>query len=140
MTESTNTRSQILDIAQESIQRNGVNATSYADISKAIGIRKASIHYYFPTKEDLIKDLLDRYNQRFFALVEQIMTSEKSPKAKLDDYCGLFEATLNSGDRDQACLCGILSAELKTLSEPVADRVILSQNLISHWGNYEERL
>ena len=49
--ESTNTRSQILDIAQNLIQKNGVNAMSYDDISKAISIRKASIHYYFPTKE-----------------------------------------------------------------------------------------
>lgn len=123
MTESTNTRSQILDVAQDSIQRNGVNATSYADISKAIGIRKASIHYYFPTKEDLIKELLIRYNQRFFALVEGVMASSQSPTAKLNDYCSLFESTLSSGDGDKACLCGILSAELKTLSKPISELV-----------------
>ncbi|MEL6928361.1 MAG: TetR/AcrR family transcriptional regulator [Cyanobacteria bacterium J06600_6] len=124
MTESTNTRSQILDIAQDSIQRNGVNSTSYADISKAIGIRKASIHYYFPTKEDLIKELLDRYSQQFFTLVEQIVVSKKPPLGKLNSYCGLFAKTLNTGDRNKACLCGILSAELKTLSEPIVARVI----------------
>jgi len=121
--EKANTRSQILDIAQDSIQKNGVNATSYADISKAIGIRKASIHYYFPTKEDLIINLLDRYNQQFCHLLEQIVTSTKLPGSKLDAYYGLFEATLNSGDRDKACLCGILSAELKTLSEPIVERI-----------------
>lgn len=121
--ESTNTRSQILDIAQDLIQKTGVNAMSYADISKAVGIRKASIHYYFPTKEDLIADLLDRYNLRFRAVLEQIMANSESSASKLKRYCGLFAETLNSGEQDKACLCGILSAELKTLSLPVVDRV-----------------
>lgn len=121
--ESTNTRSQILDIAQDLIQKTGVNAMSYADISKAIGIRKASIHYYFPTKENLIADLLDRYNQQFHFLVEQIITSNNSAEEKLKRYCGLFEATLSSGEHDKACLCGILSAELKTLNAPVVERI-----------------
>ena len=96
---------------------------SYADISKAIGIRKASIHYHFPRKEDLIADLLDRYNERFCHLVEEIVASAKSPEVKLNHYCDLFVATLNSGEQDKACLCGILSAELKTLSPAIVDRI-----------------
>ncbi|WP_257998927.1 TetR/AcrR family transcriptional regulator [Fischerella thermalis] len=47
---STDTRTQILDTAQDLIQRVGVNAMSYQDISEAVGIRKASIHYHFPSK------------------------------------------------------------------------------------------
>ena len=120
---STNTRSQILDTAQDLIQRLGANAMSYADISKKVGIRKASIHYYFPSKEDLIANLLDRYNEQFCQLVEEIMTSSDSSETKLYRYCKLFEATLSSGEQDKACLCGILSAELKTLSEPLVDRI-----------------
>ena len=122
--ESVNTRSQILDVAQDLIQKNGVNAMSYADISKAIGIRKASIHYHFPTKEDLVVDLLDRYNQQFYQAVDVIMASDKSSEAKLNLYCGLFKNTLNSGEQDKACLCGILTAELKTLNNPIAKRII----------------
>ena len=120
---STNTRSQILDTAQDLIQRLGANAMSYADISKQVGIRKASIHYYFPSKEDLIANLLDRYNAHFFQLVEQIMVSNTSSESKLYSYCRLFVATLSSGEQDKACLCGILSAELKTLNTPLVDRI-----------------
>ncbi|MGD1921607.1 MAG: TetR/AcrR family transcriptional regulator [Pleurocapsa sp.] len=123
MESTTNTRSQILDIAQDLIQRNGVNAMSYADISKAVGIRKASIHYYFPSKEDLVIDLLDRYNEQFYCLLDEIMASPESPKVKLNNYFGLFEETLSSGEQDKACLCGILTAELKTLSTPIVERV-----------------
>ena len=121
--ESTNTRSQILDVAQDLIQKTGVNAMSYADISKAVGIRKASIHYHFPTKEDLIVDLLDRYSDQFSGLLNKIVVSEDTAIAKLNSYCSLFEATLSSGDQDKACLCGILSAELQTLNELVVKRI-----------------
>lgn len=121
--EQTNTRTQILDVAQDLIQKTGVNAMSYADISKAIGIRKASIHYYFPTKEDLIADLLDRYNDYFFQLLEEIVESDKSAESKLNSYCSLFKATLSSGEQDKACLCGVLSAELKTLNSSIVNRI-----------------
>jgi len=121
--ESTNTRSQILDVAQDLIQKTGVNAMSYADISKEIGIRKASIHYYFPTKEDLITDLLDRHNFKFCSLVDSILASTASPEAQLKLYCGIFEATLKDGEQDKACLCGILSAEIKTLGTSVVEEI-----------------
>ncbi len=58
---TTDTKLKILDTAQELIQKLGVNAMSYADISTAVGIRKASIHYHFPSKEDLLVSLLERY-------------------------------------------------------------------------------
>jgi TetR/AcrR family transcriptional regulator, transcriptional repressor for nem operon len=40
----TDTRTLILDAAQDLIQRLGANAVSYQHLSEAVGIRKASIH------------------------------------------------------------------------------------------------
>ena len=120
---SINTQTAILDTAQELIQRVGVNAMSYADISAVVGIRKASIHYHFPTKDDLVAALLDRYNPSFLKLVDLIVASPESAEIKLRRYCGLFEATLSSGEQDKACLCGMLGAELATLKNPLVTRV-----------------
>ena len=120
---ATNTRLKILDTAQELIQKLGVNAMSYADISTAVGIRKASIHYYFPSKEDLLVSLLERYNPYFLKLVDTILESPDSAEIKLRRYCGLFEATLSSGEQDKACLCGMLGAEVKTLNSPLAEQI-----------------
>lgn len=121
---TTNTRTQILDTAQELIQKVGLNAMSYADISNAIGIRKASIHYHFPTKDDLVAALLDRYSPCFFRLFDGILDSPDPPEMKLRRYCGLFEATLTSGQQDKACLCGMLGAEMKTLNSPLIEQVV----------------
>lgn len=119
----TDTKTLILDTAQELIQRLGVNAMSYQDISQVVGIRKASIHSHFPTKDDLVATLLDRYNAYFLRLVDNIVASSDSPEVKLRRYCGLFEATLSSGKQDKACLCGMLGAELATLKSPLVERI-----------------
>ncbi|WP_036487004.1 TetR/AcrR family transcriptional regulator [Myxosarcina sp. GI1] len=117
------TKTQILDTAQELIQRVGLNAMSYADISKAVNIRKASIHYHFPTKEKLVAALLDRFSDDFFRLVDSILKISDTAEVKLRRYCGLFEATLSSGEKDKACLCGMLGAEFKTLESSSTERV-----------------
>lgn len=109
------TRTAILDAAQDMVQRMGANAMSFQDISDAVGIRKASIHYYFATKEDLIEALLERYNAYFLGLVDDIVRRDGKADKKLQRYIDIFEATLRDGSSDKACLCGMLGAELATL-------------------------
>lgn len=65
----TDTKTQILDVAQDLIQRLGVNGMSYQDISQGVGIRKASIHTHYPKKDDLLPALLDRYSDRFLRAI-----------------------------------------------------------------------
>ena len=61
----SDTGEQILDRAEALIQTRGYSAFSYQDISEALGIRKASIHYHFPSKTDLGIAVVDRYVERF---------------------------------------------------------------------------
>ncbi|MGA7936188.1 MAG: TetR/AcrR family transcriptional regulator [Kovacikia sp.] len=117
------TKTLILDVAQDLIQRLGVNRMSYQDISESVGIRKASVHTHFPKKEDLLAALLDRYNDRILRIVDGILASSDTSEVKLRRYCGLFEATLSSGNQDKACLCAMLGAELETLNAPSVERV-----------------
>jgi len=49
----SDTAEQILDLAETLIQTRGYSAFSYQDIADSLGIRKASIHYHFPSKTDL---------------------------------------------------------------------------------------
>jgi TetR/AcrR family transcriptional repressor of nem operon len=113
----SDTRTLILDVAQDLIQRRGANAMSYQDLSEAVGIRKASVHYHFPTKQDLIDALIERYHRYFLGLVDRVVAEESDPARMLDRYIGLFEATLREGNHDKACLCGMLGAELASLGD-----------------------
>jgi TetR/AcrR family transcriptional repressor of nem operon len=114
---ATDTRSLILDAAQDLIQRLGANAMSYQHLSEAVGIRKASIHYHFPAKQDLLAALIERYHGYFVGLVDRLIAEESDPARMLDRYIGLFEATLREGKHDKACLCGMLGAELASLGD-----------------------
>lgn len=114
------TRSAILDAAQGLIQRVGANAMSYRHISEVVGIRKASIHHHFPTKEQLLDELMKRYGRYFLGLVDDIIGSNIGPPAKLRRYAALFENTLSEGRQKKACFCGMLSAEVEALGSCAA--------------------
>ncbi len=118
----TDTKTYILDVAQDLIQRRGFNCMSYQDISEVIGIRKASIHTHFPKKDDLLLALLERYNDRFLRTVGNILGSSDTPEIKLRRYCKLFEDTLSNGD-EKVCMCAMLGAEVATLNHVFADRI-----------------
>jgi TetR/AcrR family transcriptional regulator, transcriptional repressor for nem operon len=120
---SKDTRTAIMDAAQELIQRGGANAMSYQDVSDAVGIRKASIHHHFPTKDDLIAAVIERFAEYVFGLMDGIFQSKLDPAAKLRRYAALFEATLSEGKRDKVCLFAILGAELSSLDSPATARV-----------------
>jgi TetR/AcrR family transcriptional repressor of nem operon len=117
---SKDTKTAIMDTAQELIKSGGANAMSYQDISDAVGIRKASIHHHFPTKDDLIQAVIERYAEWVFGLMDEIFASKLDPASKLRKYAALFEATLSEGKRDKACLFAMLGAELSSLRSPSA--------------------
>lgn len=123
MAQDGDTRTRILDTAQALIQRLGANAMSYQHIADAVGIRKASVHHHFPTKEQLLEALLDRYSDYFLALVDRIVTADLRGEKKLARYVGLFEATLAQSEGEKACLCAMLGAELATIGSASVARV-----------------
>src|SRR5437763_1664618 len=59
------TGEEILNAAEELLQRRGYNAFSYHHIAIQLGVRNAAIHYHFPSKEDLGVALVTRYQKRF---------------------------------------------------------------------------
>jgi TetR/AcrR family transcriptional repressor of nem operon len=117
------TKTAILDAAQELIQTRGANGISYQHISEMVRIRKASIHYHFPTKDKLIEAVLRRYRLQFLGVVDAIGASVFPAPAKLRRYTDLFEMTLREGRGLKVCLCGMLGAELATLGRPAVAQV-----------------
>lgn len=117
------TRTRILDVAQDLIQRRGVNGMSFQDISDAVGIRTPSIHHHFAGKQDLVEALLLRYRGEFDLRLADILASPLKAQTKLQRYAGLFEDTLQAGDHEKSCLCGMLAAELLSLGEGPARSV-----------------
>ncbi|WP_438876632.1 TetR/AcrR family transcriptional regulator, partial [Bacillus cereus group sp. BC7] len=54
-------REQILDHAITLMMLRGYNGFSYRDLSDLVGVKTSSIHYYFPSKDDLVLEAVSVY-------------------------------------------------------------------------------
>ena len=54
------TQDLLLTEAERLVRTRGFDAMSFADLAVAADIRKASVHYHFPTKADLAAKLIAR--------------------------------------------------------------------------------
>lgn len=115
------TRDVILDSARELVQLRGYHAFSYRDLSERVGIKTASIHYYFPAKSDLGFELIAEYRLGFRKALEEISEEETGARQKLLRFVELFRDTFTDGER--LCLCGSLAADLVTLPEEIRGEV-----------------
>lgn len=119
---------EILDLAQNLFQERGYNSFSYRDLSKQVGIKTSSIHYYFPTKGDLARAIVVRYKEHFNEAFSQIGTRSNDSKEKLELYLQLFIDGFRSCKR--VCLCTMLASDFVNLPEGVQEEVkgIFSDN------------
>jgi len=111
---SDDTRSRLLREAEVLIRTRGYAGFSYADLSERVRVRKASVHYYFPTKEDLIVVLVREYIERFIAALEGVRRRHAGAGERLRAYSRLF---LEGFEKGMLPLCGALSAERSALPE-----------------------
>lgn len=109
---SVGTRGELLKIAEVQLRSKGYSAFSYADLAVEVGIRKASIHHHFPTKEKLGEELLKEYIARFTNTLSAIEESFADPVMQLKQFAHLFHASINDG---LLPLCGALAAEMSEL-------------------------
>ncbi len=116
------TATKILDLAEMLIQTRGYSAFSYQDIAAALGIRKASIHHHFASKEALGVAVVDRYAARFGAALAAIAAGGRhSPPAMLDFYMQPYFKFARTPDR--VCLSGALAGEMPALPGTLRTRV-----------------
>jgi TetR/AcrR family transcriptional regulator, transcriptional repressor for nem operon len=113
-------RDQILDVAQALAQTRGFSGFSYRDVAVQVGIRAPSIHYHFPSKDDLGTALVERYRARFRGERAKF-DRHASPAERLKRYVGLFRQPLV--DADKMCLCGMFAAEFAALPEAMKNGV-----------------
>lgn len=114
------TAARILDIAEKLVQVRGFNGFSYADIAEALEVTKASLHYHFPTKGDLGKRLIERYEEGFLAALRSIDSAGAGARDKLKRYIRIYADVLRD---NRMCLCGMLASDYATLPKPMKEEV-----------------
>lgn len=111
----------ILDSAERFLRRGGYHAFSFRQIAEEIGIKSASVHYHFPTKEALGVAATKRYEDRFMGFLGDPSDSARSPQKQLEHFQLGF---LGAFEKDGAiCLCGMLLSEAAELPTSVREAV-----------------
>ena len=113
------THSLLLDLAETLIRKRGYDGFSYADIASDAGIRKASIHYHFPTKPDLGLAVLDRYKERLIRRLGDIGRKSRTGGQAVTEVIELYRPAEDAPDL--SCLCVVLSGETLSISDQMVE-------------------
>ena len=91
-----NNRLNILQTTSRLFCDQGVNVTSFTDISKSVGLSKGTIYYYYPSKDHLIYDVaeyhLNQVSNRIFTWLETAADSLALEDTLLKLLTSVFQA------------------------------------------------
>jgi TetR/AcrR family transcriptional regulator, transcriptional repressor for nem operon len=116
------TREVLLRNATETVRRGGSAALNFRDLGKSVGVKSATVHYYFPTKADLLKEIADGYRTAFIESLDSGIARNKTLK---QDLLVLVEAFMGAQGEKLSCLCGMLATEADLLDPAV--KVVVNQ-------------
>lgn len=122
------TKEKILQITDELIRDKGFNAFSFYDISKTIGIKTASIHYHFPSKNDLVIALIQQHLSNIKELKEKV--AQKSADKKLEAFLSIYT---NIHNEKKVCIVGSLATDLHSIDESIGKELKVLANEILAW-------
>ncbi len=110
----------------------GYSGFSYADVSDAIAIRKASIHHHFPAKSDLAIAVVKQSREGFAADMGSLRAAGADAPAQLRAYIAYWARCITDGSAS-FCVAGMLAAELTILPQPLAAEVRSHFDDVTSW-------
>ncbi|AZO80956.1 MULTISPECIES: TetR/AcrR family transcriptional regulator [unclassified Bosea (in: a-proteobacteria)] len=132
MSNVANRSDDILLCARSLIVAGGYHGFSYADISKVIGIRNASIHYHFPSKTDLVRTLVARYREEAETGLAALERNIPDAAGQLRAYAGFWEACI-ADSTAPFCVCALLASQMPALPDEVVIEVRAHFRMLSAW-------
>ena len=121
----------LLDSAEHAARRSGFDGFSYADLAGDVGIRKASIHYHFPSKADLSLALMARYQEDFRKVCEQVDAQDATAGGRLAALIERYKDALDGGER--LCLCVAFSVSRDSLSAQTTQQMAGFRRMMLGW-------
>lgn len=76
----------IIKAAQELFGKNGFYKTSVDEIAQAIEKGKSSIYYYFKSKEDIFRSVIEIEKQMFQDTIKEILAESSTPIEKIKNF------------------------------------------------------
>lgn len=131
----SDTVQKIIEAAELRMRAGGMHGFSFREIAADVGVKSASVHHHFPTKEDLAVAVVRNYTDREIDALGDADDPASKPEKLLASYIGLFRAALV--DEERMCLCGLLASESSSLPDKVRMEV---QRFFERNASWTERV
>ncbi len=114
------TRQELLRKATATVRRAGSAALNFRDLGQSVGVKSSTVHYYFPTKSDLLNEAASEYTTAFAAALKDGARASKSFR---QDMLVLVDLFVGAQGQELSCLCGMLATEADLLDPAVKTAV-----------------
>jgi TetR/AcrR family transcriptional regulator, transcriptional repressor for nem operon len=116
------TKDHILNATENLMQERGYAGFSFQDVSDAVGIKKASIYYYYPAKGELGRAVIARYREAMQSAFKEL------PGARPDDFWPILKQYMApmvayGHAPGKACLAGVMIGEYLNLPEMMQNEI-----------------
>lgn len=128
---TTDTKTALLNSAENAARRFGIDGFSYADLAEDVGIRKASIHHHFPSKAILSVALMERYRTNFDTTCAEIDARSETGGRQLVEMIQQYKTGSDGGKR--LCLCASFSASRDSLPADVVQEISMFRSMVTKW-------
>src|SRR5580700_1108945 len=108
----------IIDAAERRMQLGGFGGFSFREIAADVGIKSSSVHYHFPTKDDLAAAVIRRWAEYTSELIDKELEKDPDP---IRVWTKAFRGTAFS--EAHMCPCCVLGAAAQDLPTEVAAEV-----------------
>lgn len=123
------TRTRALDLGRHYLQTQGFNGFSFQMIADELGIKKASLHYYFASKEDMGLALLKDYEESYEKWTAKVasLSADKKLEQMLQVFCKM------GLDHKKICPAGAFCVDLNTLPANIKKRLLQFHGIQREW-------
>ena len=103
-------RNDVLDRAIQLFWKNGFNGSSMQQVVRATGLKPGSLYHSFGNKEALFHEALERYTQKSFAHIQNLL--DTSPSVG-EGICMHLERVIEQSTSEDYCSCFLVKTRLE---------------------------
>lgn len=122
MHEGEFTKERLLEEATKLVHDKGFRATSLSDLLTAAGVKKGTLYYHFPGKDDLGLAVLQRAKTKFLTTLDEVLTAP-TPAGSLQRFLEFVLERHRGRGFVGGCLFGNTALEMSDVNARYADSV-----------------
>jgi AcrR family transcriptional regulator len=111
------TRSRLREVALQLFAEQGYEKTSLREIAERLGVTKAALYYYYPSKEDIVRSLVEDYVGKLDELIDWAKSQPFAGSTKAELIRRYLDIVANGAEvfrmlqQNQAAVSGLASAK-----------------------------